>query len=96
MVVVHILAIAHLKRLLERVLSPPTDKVQVQGLKFLYLIILLAASIVIVQLQIETRLFTEKRTIIITLSLPLFVSIDGNGAKLVQSAIPVLMQAPLA
>jgi len=96
MVVVHILAVAHLKRLLERVLSPPTDKVQVQGLKFLYLIILLAASIVIVQLQIETRLFTEKRTIIITLSLPLFVSIDGNGAKLVQSAIPVLMQAPLA
>jgi hypothetical protein len=95
MVVVHILAIAHLKRLLERVLSPPTDKVQVQGLKFLYLIIVLAASIVIVQLQIETRLFTEKRTIIM-LSLPLLISIDGNGAKLVQSAIPVLMQAPLA
>jgi hypothetical protein len=95
MVVVHILAVAHLKRLLERVLSPPTDKVQVQGLKFLYLIIVLAASIVIVQLQIETRLFTEKRTIIM-LSLPLLISIDGNGAKLVQSAIPVLMQAPLA
>jgi len=95
MVVVHILAVAHLKRLLERVLSPPTDKVQVQGLKFLYLIIVLAASIVIVQLQIETRLFTEKRTITM-LSLPLLISIDGNGAKLVQSAIPVLMQAPLA